>query len=480
MDNKFSVKFKTVGLEVKIPATNSTTVSELISSFFNAKKVDKEKNREKIDFELDSNNSKLDYDSKEKISQLGIVDNSIILVIDHGNVFTPPVERKRKPRGGGKKVIDSKEEIKEPETMLTVVRDMALFGYTESEKILKDKCDKDHEFITVEKALEMKNKDEHAFLLGLMGKYLKNLEMSVAVSLNEESEDKYSSDASHSTLQFLANGFITKRRINLIFEADQNFLTKANKDKTKNLKLNESLKDLLITEFPELEKETTVFTNFPIRDKFKATLITLKDQDIDITDNRLERAFKYQNGLSGKDIDYEEDNPLLEGIVLSKSFFLPQFDNKNDSKWGYNETRGKEQYIPPVGWWRYGVKCENLYGNNDDWLACDHRKGEWCIGYIGFRKQQEADKLVAKFEKDEDTRHNGRKVGIGVFAYQDPKDMEKDCEVIKYKNEEYLIGFMLRINPSAIRIPSKDKKYWVVDGTSETLRPCGILLKKIK
>ena len=480
MDNKFSVKFKAVGLEVKVSVTNSTTVSELISLFFNAKKVDKEKNRSKVDFELDSNGSKLDYDSKEKITKLNIVENSIILVIDHGNVFTPPVERKRKPRVAEKKMIESKEDIKEPETMLTVVRDMALFGYMESEKILKDKCDKDHEFITVEKALQMKDKDEHAFLLGLMGKYLKNLEMSVAVNLNEESEDKSASDASHSTLQFLANGLITKRKTNLTFEADQNFLIKANKDKTKNRKLNDSLRDLLVTEFSELEKETTVFTNYPIRDKFKAMLITLKEQDIDITDNRLERAFKYQNGLSNKDIDYEEDDPLLEGIVLSKSFLLPQYDNKSDSRWGYNETRGKEQYIPPVGWWRYGVKCENLYGNNNDWLACDHRKGEWSIGYIGFRKQQEADKLILKFEKDEDTRHNGRKVGIGVYTYQNPKDMENDCEVIKYKDEEYLIGFMLRINPAAIRIPSKDKKYWVVDGTSDNLRPCGILLKKIK
>ena len=221
-------------------------------------------------------------------------------------------------------------------------------------------------------------------------------------------------------------------------------------------------------------------TNYPIKDKFKAMLITIKEQDIDLTDSKLQRAFKYQSELSGKAIDYEEDNPLMEGIVLSKSFLLSAFDNKSDDKWGYNETRGKENYIPPVGWIKYGVKCANLYGDNDDWLACDHRKGEWCIGYMGFRKQQVAEKLVLKYEKDEDLRHNGEKVGIGVYAYQDPKDMEKDCDVIKYKKEEYLIGFMLRINPEAIKIPSKDRKYWVVDGTSGTLRPVGILVKKIK
>ena len=209
-------------------------------------------------------------------------------------------------------------------------------------------------------------------------------------------------------------------------------------------------------------------------------LITLKEYDLDITEGRLKRAFKYQSDLADKEIDYEEDNPLLEGIVLSKSFLNPQYDNKSDKNWGYNEMRGKEKYIPPVGWWRYGVKCANSYGENDDWLACDHRKGEWCVGYVGFRKQQEIEKMTSKYENDDDIRHNGQKVGLGVYVNQDPKIMEKDCEVIKYKKEEYLIGFMLRVNPNAIRIPSKNKDYWVVDGTSETLRPNGIVVKKIK
>ena len=476
MDEKINVKFKTFGMEIKVSASTSETASELIMDFFKIKNINKEKVLGKIEFELDSTGKKIDIESNEKLSDLGIIDGSIIIVLDHGNIFSTQPEKKRTKRADEKKLLLTKEETKEPETMLSVAREMAIFGYIESEKILKDKCDKEHEYISVDEALELKEQDEHGFILGLMGKYLKNLEMSVAINLNEHGQDKNTRNASHSTLQFLSNGLITKRRTNLIFDADQNFLAHVNQDKIKNRQFNDSLRDLLIKEFSELKKETTVFTNYPIRDKFKAMLITLREQDIDITDSRLERAFRYQNDLAEKEIDYEEDIPLMEGIVLTKSFLSPQFDNKN---WeNNNEKRGNEKYIPPVGWWCYGVKCN--YDDNDDWLSNDNRKGEWCIGYLGFRKQQETEKNVLLFENDDDIKHNGQKIGIGVYVYQSPEDMEKECEIIKYKKEEYLIGFMLRINPLKIRIPSKNQKYWIVDGTSMSLRPCGILVKKLK
>ena len=37
---------------------------------------------------------------------------------------------------------------------------------------------------------------------------------------------------------------------------------------------------------------------------------------------------------------------------------------------------------------------------------------------------------------------------------------------------------MLRVNPSKIRVPEKDKNIWVVNGIPEELRPYGILFKK--
>ena len=479
MDEKIIVSFKTFGLEIKMTTYTSEVARNLISRFFKIKDINKEKAKGKVEFEVNSNKKKIHFESTKKLSDYGITDGSIINVLDHGNFFSTHGGKGTR-RLGEKKLVETKEETKEPETMLSVARDMAIFGYIEREKILKDKSDKEHEFINVEEALELRDKDEHGFVLGLMGKYLKKLEMDVAINLNEHGQDKNAQNASHSTLQFLSNGLITKRRINLIFDADQNFLAHVNQDKSKNRQFNNSLRDLLIREFSELKKETTIFTNYPIKDKFKAMLITLRDQDIDISDSRLERTFRYQSDLAGKEIDYEEDFPLMEGIVLSKSFLSHQYDNKSDFQWEKNDVRGNEKFIPPFGWSYYGVRCINLYGESNDWLSRDNREGEWCIGYIGFRKQQQTEKMVLKFENDDDLRHTGEKVGIGVYVYQDPKNMEKECQIIKCKTEEYIIGFMLRINPSKIRIPSKDKKYWVVDGTSESLRPFGILVKRLK
>ena len=113
---------------------------------------------------------------------------------------------------------------------------------------------------------------------------------------------------------------------------------------------------------------------------------------------------------------------------------------------------------------------ENL-DNNYYNFACLTKK----MGYV-------ADILYdVEQQNDEDVRHPGQKVGLGVAVCQNPKDMEEDCEVIEYGNEKYKIGFMLRINPDAIRIPkSENGKYWVVSGTRDDLRPYGILYKKIK
>ena len=58
--------------------------------------------------------------------------------------------------------------------------------------------------------------------------------------------------------------------------------------------------------------------------------------------------------------------------------------NNKDGGWGINETRGGEPYNPPEGWIRYGLNVVGKYDNgNDDWLAFDNRKGEWCIAYYG-------------------------------------------------------------------------------------------------
>lgn len=61
---------------------------------------------------------------------------------------------------------------------------------------------------------------------------------------------------------------------------------------------------------------------------------------------------------------------------------------------GENETRAGEPYIPPKGWIRYGLNVSGKYDKgNNDWLAYDNSKGEWCIAYHGVAQGQTSDSV---------------------------------------------------------------------------------------
>ena len=48
------------------------------------------------------------------------------------------------------------------------------------------------------------------------------------------------------------------------------------------------------------------------------------------------------------------------------------------------------------------------------------------------------------------------------------------------KGKEYLIGFMMRVKPDKIRYSNIKKKYWVLDGTKDEMRPYRIMIKEYK
>ena len=83
------------------------------------------------------------------------------------------------------------------------------------------------------------------------------------------------------------------------------------------------------------------------------------------------------------------------------------------------------------------------------------------------------------YENEDDIRHKGKKVGVGVYCFNDPKLLEENTETIKVNDENYKVGFMVRVKPDKIRASEKNKKIWILSGNYTDLRPYGILLKKI-
>ena len=42
------------------------------------------------------------------------------------------------------------------------------------------------------------------------------------------------------------------------------------------------------------------------------------------------------------------------------------------------------------------------------------------------------------------------------------------------------MGFLMRVKPNKIRYSNNKKKYWVLDGTKEEMRPYRIMVKECK
>ena len=73
--------------------------------------------------------------------------------------------------------------------------------------------------------------------------------------------------------------------------------------------------------------------------------------------------------------------PVLEALQISPDLLDPRGDKHEN--WCKNNIRGGERYIPPTkDWYGIGLKVKDKYENND-WLDCQNKKGEYSIAYIG-------------------------------------------------------------------------------------------------
>ena len=381
-----------------------------------------------------------------------------------------------------RKVIEEVEK-KEQETTFTVLAKMAEFGCDCTNKAINDKGE-DIEFKSYEEAIAErfnKNDGTHSFLLGLIGKYInEELDTEVFININPSEADEEEKKNAVTTLRFLSNGLMTKRKTSIFIKTTCK-INELNGNKKKCKQINEKLKSKFVQTYKELNEKTFVVTNFSDAERYHCLLINPIENSFELNeaDAKLKSVFAYEGTFGPNVPEVEGDLPILDAIILNKDFLLPQFDSNDDSKLGYGEKRGKEDYIPPVGWWRWGAVAYGQYGSDNGWLSYDQRS--WCVAYIGLSNREDTEKKVKSFENDEDVKHNGKKVGLGVLVYQDPNKMEEDCKEIEVEGGEvYKIGFMLRVRPDAIRQPKSGKgKYWVVNGTADELRPYSILSKRV-
>ncbi len=161
----------------------------------------------------------------------------------------------------------------------------------------------------------------------------------------------------------------------------------------------------------------------------------------------------------------------------------------NKSKWSEktNKKRGGKSYNPPIGYIGHGLRVLNEYDNDNTWIGNSNCAGEWPVAYHGTNLNAAVSILVNGLKKGNrqafknDININkksifGEKV-IGEGVYLTPFISIADHYSAPING--YKCVLMCRVNPNKIRVPQNEKKYWILNGNFNEIRPYRLLIKKI-
>ena len=356
---------------------------------------------------------------------------------------------------------------------ITTISDMANMGSITRYYIEVDSQEHPEKYIPFDQAFS--SGDEDYFILGIVADYLKKQGVIVAIEKRDQNQlSKQKLKEIDTFLQFLINGLTNLKKHEFKFEfgweKNNLILTDTNEQ---NSFMNE-LKVALSKGFSI--KTNEIIIQYPRSGSVLVTVMFVSEDFNNITLQQI------QNILSIHSPDYNNllgiDSMLvLDGILLNPELLDHRGDNKNQG-WGYNETRGGRPYIPPKGWIGYGLKVWGKYDKGDNnWIAHNGVQGEWCVAYHG--ASQKLNQNYKQMRDVDDANHPGQKVGEGVYCSPNPNVLDQEGGVTQVGNKKYKIGFMLRVKPDKIRIAKTNPDYWVLNGTSDEIRPYRILIKQI-
>ena len=89
--------------------------------------------------------------------------------------------------------------------------------------------------------------------------------------------------------------------------------------------------------------------------------------------------------------------------------------------------------------------------------------------------------INSRYKPDPNDPNNdhSKTVGIGVYCSPDPNVMDSYAKYssTNIKGKTYKMGFMMRVKPDKIRISGNKKNFWVLNGTTDEMRPYRIMIK---
>ena len=350
--------------------------------------------------------------------------------------------------------------------------------------------DKDEILNDLDQVIDGINSNSSDFILSVIGKCVENNGTEVYITKKSNEEYKNLELASIQSLFSLGNQKKFVFHFNFGKEEDENIL-----------KSPEKQEDFIKVYKPLIAKEINIDENNLIFKDFHRGCVGVSCVQVESS----EESDKSLLNLQGKfNIEKIEEKSLLETLQISSNILDPK--GNRFSGWGINETRGGENYIPPLNNWRgFGIKVSGMYDNgNDDWLNYENKKGEFAIAYMGINNYLgETKEMISHIQEystdiknliknklyrnDSNIRNNGifsflfkyRKCGDGVCLFQNPEYAENSAGIINVCGYQIKVILMCRVNPEKIRQPENFEDCWILNPTPDEIRPYRILIKII-
>ena len=283
------------------------------------------------------------------------------------------------------------------------------------------------------------------------------------------------------TFKIILGGLATQRVYKIIVQSEK----EKNKFRENTKSWDEFLQSIRkkIAKIYRVEKDDVLIFNKDIK-RFEFMMI--------IHNKRLNGV---DQALKNMGLDVSTGN-LLNNLILSANMFETKYCKDKNEWFIGNRMRGGERYNPPYGWTGLAIKLRNKFGDDFEWLGKKGVRGkEWCVAFHGIGRGDELIKAFSilntnlragpkqRYSTYKNTRiyskEEFRKCGRGVYLTPEIKKAEKYAHKTKlgYNDKEFQFAVQTRVNPSKIRDPGVHPINWILNGSSQEIRPYRLLVK---
>ena len=168
-----------------------------------------------------------------------------------------------------------------------VLEDMCIYGEITEKELKKEKEEHPEKFVETSKALNMEDQVPGLFALGLISQNLENLGIETAIESNQDLNEQ---DNDSTSLQFITNGMVDKKKYDLHFEFGEERNEELLNNEAEYEKFKENLKLKLSKDY-NLPPEKIIVT-FPQKGSFHVQLIFQSDDFHDLDKNQFINKFK--------------------------------------------------------------------------------------------------------------------------------------------------------------------------------------------